>query len=245
MAQGQLRSFLSLIALVCLIGGTFATALGLMKISEDSSSQMITDEEYIIPAVVGNTLCVIFLVWLTATIPTRSTAYKFIVILFLIFGLIGEIYMTFYFTQPPNVYGTYVLVVTNFLIRTFFVLEFVQDTWSPVSWNDYLGAPKPASSGQPKPSGDKKPEGEKKSEGEPSYKSDLRYRETKDKLRLAIDKMKLDSKGFDVKSEQQAFTELSKNLKDGKSFDDSYRAAKGALKYKDGTAYTGASRSRA
>ena len=70
MAQGQLRSFLSLIALICLIGGTFATALGLIKIEADPGDQPITDEEYIVPAAVGNTLCVIFLIWLTATIPT-------------------------------------------------------------------------------------------------------------------------------------------------------------------------------
>lgn len=240
MAQGQLRSFLSLIAVICLIGGTFATTLGLMKISEGSGTQALVDEEYVIPAAVGNTLCVVFLVWLTATIPTRSTAYKLIVILVLISGIIGELYLTFFFTQPPAVYGTYVLVVVNFLIRTFFVLEYVQDTWSPVSWTSYQGAPKP-SAGPSKPA-EQKSTGEKKPEGESSYKSDPKYGETKDKLRAAMAKMKEDPKGFEMKSEQQAFTELSKNLKDGKSFDESYRLAKAALKYKDGSTYTGASR---
>lgn len=156
MAQGQLRSFLSLIALISLIGGTFATALGMMKISEDPTGKFISDEEYIVPALVGNTLCVIFLIWLTATIPTRSTAYKLIVIIFLILGIVGEIYMTFFFTQAPAVYGTYALIVVNFLVRTFYVLEYVQDTWNPISWTDYKDyvAPKAES----KSSGEKKDE---------------------------------------------------------------------------------------
>ena len=241
MAQGQLRSFLSLVALICLIGGTFATALGLMKIGETPSGQMLTDEEYIIPAAVGNTLCVIFLIWLTATIPTRSTAYKLVVILFLMLGLIGEIYLTFFFTEPPIVYGTYVLVVVNFLIRTFYVLEYVQDTWSPVSWTDYQGAPKPASSASSSSSssssssassGDKKPVDDKE-------------KEATRKITEAIKKMEADAKKVDNKSRQPAYDKTKSEIRAGKSVDDAYKAGKALLKHADGSAYTGASRHRA
>lgn len=239
MAQGQLRSFLSLIALISLIGGTFATALGLIKIGEDPSGKFMSDEEYIVPAAVGNTLCVIFLIWLTATIPSRSTAYKFIVIIFLVLGLIGEIYMTFFFTQPPAVYGTYVLVVVNFLIRTFYVLEYVQDTWSPISWNDYAGAPKASSSGPAKPSGESKPSGEAKAP------TDDKEKEAKNKLREALDKMKADPKKLDNKSMNEAYNKLKDAIKAGKSVDEAYKAGKAVLKYGDGSAYTGAGRRRA
>jgi hypothetical protein len=243
MAQGQLRSFLSLIALISLIGGTFATALGLIKIGDDPSGKFMSDEEYIVPAAVGNTLCVVFLIWLTATIPTRSTAYKLIVIVFLILGLIGEIYLTFFFTQPPAVYGTYFIVVLNFLIRTFYVLEYVQDTWNPISWNDYVGAPKPSSSSPSRPSGESKPAAD--SSESKDYKSDPKYKETKDKLHAAEDKMKADSRGFDGATDGKAFKALGEALKAGKSFDEAYRLAKAELKYKDGSAYTGAGRRRA
>jgi hypothetical protein len=238
MAQGQLRSFLSLIALVCLIGGTFATALGLIKIESDPSEQPISDEEYIVPAAVGNTLCVIFLIWLTATVPTRSTAYKFIVILVLILGLIGEIYTTFYFTTRPAIYGTYVLVVVNFLVRTFYVLEYVQDTWSPISWNDYVGAPKPVSSS----SGEKKPEGERKPDGEKRPVLDDKAKETKKKIGEAIAKMTSDSKGFDTTTRDKAYKAFNSSIESGKTPDDAYRAAKSELKHRDGSAYTGAGR---
>jgi len=238
MAQGQLRSFLSLIALVSLIGGTFATALGLIKIGDDPSGQFMSDEEYIVPAAVGNTLCVIFLIWLTATIPTRSTAYKFLVIIFLVLGLIGEIYLTFFFTKPPAVYGTYVLVVVNFLIRTFYVLEYVQDTWSPISWNDYVGAPK-ASSGEKKPEGEKKTEGEKK---KPEF--DDKTKETRKKIGEAIGKMRADPKGFDGATQDKAYKAFNAAIDSGKSADDAYKAAKSELKYKDGSVYTGAGRSK-
>jgi hypothetical protein len=240
MAQGQLRSFLSLVALICLIGGTFATALGLIKIGENPTGQMVTDEEYIVPAAVGNTLCVIFLIWLTATIPTRSTAYKFVVILFLIFGLIGEIYLTFFFTEPPAVYGTYVLVVVNFLIRTFYVLEYVQDTWSPVSWTDYQGAPKPSSSNGPaKPAGESKPSSEKKPE------MDDKTKEIRKKIGEAVTKMRADTKKFDGSTQDKAYKAFNAAIASGKTADDAYRAAKGELKYEDGSAYTGAGRRRA
>ena len=238
MAQGQLRSFLSLIALISLIGGTFATALGLIKIGDDPSGQFMSDEEYIVPAAVGNTLCVIFLIWLTATIPTRSTAYKFIVIIFLVLGLIGEIYLTFFFTKPPAVYGTYVLVVVNFLIRTFYVLEYVQDTWSPISWDDYLGAPKAAAPSSSSSSGDKKPEGDKKKPG-----FDEKTKEIRKKIGEAITKMKADPKAFDGTTQDKAYKAFNAAIDAGKSADDAYKAAKAELKYKDGSAYTGAGRS--
>lgn len=242
MAQGQLRSFLSLVALVSLIGGTFATALGLMKIGEDPSGKFMSDEEYIVPAAVGNTLCVVFLIWLTATIPTRSTAYKFIVIIFLVLGLIGEIYLTFFFTQPPAVYGTYVLVVVNFLIRTFYVLEYVQDTWSPISWNDYLGAPKASSSSSSSASSsEKKPEGEKK---KPELTDDqkAKAKAAREKLEASIKTLKADAKGYLGPSINDATQAINKEAAAGKSADDIHKAAKALLKYKDGSAYTGAGR---
>lgn len=240
MAQGQLRSFLSLIALVCLIGGTFATALGMMKISEDPTGKFISDEEYIVPALVGNTLCVIFLVWLTATIPSRSSAYKIIVIIFLILGIVGEIYMTFFFTQPPTVYATYFVVVLNFLVRTFYVLEFVQDTWNPISWNDYVGyvAPKAES----KPSGEPK-----KDENKPKVELDEKQKETKKKATEKLDASLKIFKGDpnrDGTTISKALQELKKQVEAGKSADDAYKAAKALLKYKDGSAYTGAGRAK-
>ena len=242
MAQGQLRSFLSLIALICLIGGTFATALGLMKIGSDPSETMISDEEYIVPAAVGNTLCVIFLIWLTATVPTRSTAYKLIVIIFLLIGLIGEIYLTMFFTKPPVVYGTYVLVVTNFLIRTFYVLEYVQDTWSPVSWNDYLGSPK-ASSSSSKSSSEKKPEAKK--EEKPKVAMDERAKEFRTRLDEVINKMRADSRKIKGPTIGESIGVFKSEIAAGKSPEDAYKAAKDTLRYGDDSSYTGASRRRA
>lgn len=239
MARSQLRSFLSLIALLALIGGTIATTLGLMKVQGDPTSFTITEEEFIVPAIIGNSLCVIFLVWLTATIPSRSTGYKFTVIIILVFGIIGEIYLTLLVTKTPAAYGTYVVVVANFLIRTFFVLEYVQDTWSPISWSDTVTTGR--SSSESKPTSEKKPEAEKK----PDYKSDPKYKESKDKLRAAIDTMKSDSKKFDTSTDQKAFQAFSEALRSGKSFDEAYKTAKSELKYEDGSAYTGAGRRHA
>lgn len=236
MAQsGSFRSFLSLIALVSLIGGTFATALGLIRLSEDPSGKFISDEEYIVPALVGNTLCVIFLVWLTATIPTRSTGYKFLVIIFLILGIVGEIYMTFFFTQAPTIYATYVLIVVNFLVRTFYVLEFVQDTWSPISFGDAVTAV--TSNTQKKPD-DKKPEGEKKTKVE----LDDKAKDARKKLDEVIDKMRKDAKGIKGPTIGDSIKKFKDEIAAGKTADEAYKSAKGILKYGDDTPYTGAGR---
>lgn len=238
MAQGQLRSLLSLIALISLIGGTFGTALGLIKIGDDPSGQYISEEEYIIPAAVGNTLCVIFLIWLTATIKTRSTGYKLLVIIFLIVGLIGEIYLTFFFTEAPSVYGTYILVTLNFLIRTFFVLEYVQDTWVPVSFADStMASSKPISVGQIFGTLEK-------SESQ-RVPDDDRTKDAKKKLADAIAKIKADSRGIDGKAMNDAYDRLKGEIKSGKTVDEAYRSGKSLLKYKDGSPYTGAGRKRA
>jgi hypothetical protein len=225
------------------MGGTFATALGLIKIVDNPSGQAMAEEEYIVPAAVGNTLCVVFLIWLTATIPTRSTAYKLTVIVVLLVGLIGEIYLTFFFTSKPAVYGTYVLVVVNFLIRTFYVLEYVQDTWSPVSWRDYPGAPK-QSSGPSKPS-ESKP-AERKPDGERKPLDDVQRlvsKTAKDKLETSIKLFKAEpSKQYDGKTIQDAIQAVNKEVTAGKTADEAFRSAKSLLKYKDGSSYTGAGR---
>jgi hypothetical protein len=129
MASGTFRSLISLGALVALVVATGATIYGIMQ---ENRSQIIA-EDFIIPAALGNSIAVMFLIFLTATVPTRSVFYKMFVILILMVGLIVEIYLTMYANQMPDAIATYIVIVLNFLIRMFYVLEFVQDDWASFS----------------------------------------------------------------------------------------------------------------
>lgn len=239
MAQGHLRSFLSMIALISLMGGTLATIVGLVKVGEDPTGQQtVIDEEYIVPAAIGNTLCVIFLIWLTITIPGRPSGYQILIVIFLMATLITEIYLTFFVTKTPGVYGTYVLVIANFLIRTFFVLEYVQDTWTPITWKEIAAVEQSL----PKPFSEPKPV--EKSEEKPKPVFDEKTKEIRKKIGEAIGKMREDPREFDGSSQDKAYKAFNAAIDSGKSAEDAYKDAKFELKYKDGSAYTGAGRRR-
>lgn len=239
MAQKQLRSFLSLIALIFLMIGTGITMYGLIEIGNDPSAQYLMDEQFIVPGAVGNTLCVIFLVWITMLLPNRSNGYKFLIISILILGLIAEIYLTFFFPKPPAVYGTYVLVVLNFLIRTFYVLDYVQDSWDFLDEVPTLSKPSAPVS---KPV-EQRSEPEKKAELTDQQRE--AKRDAREKLDASIKTLKEDPRGYMGPSIQQADQEIGKQIRAGKSAYEAFRAAKDLLKYKDGTPYTGAGRRRA
>ena len=132
MGEGTTRSLVSLFTLVLLFIGSVATAMGVLELGSTGNEQV--GEEYIIPAAVGNTLCVLFLIFLTATIPTRSVGYKLVVISLLLIGLVAEIYLTLYVEKMPYSIGTYFVIAVNFLIRAFYVLEYVQDSWAPITF---------------------------------------------------------------------------------------------------------------
>lgn len=235
MAQGHLRSFLSMIALISLMGGTLATVVGLVKVGEDPTGQQtMIDEEYIVPAAIGNTLCVIFLIWLTITIPGRPSGYQILIVIFLMATLITEIYLTFFVTKAPGVYGTYVLVVANFLIRTFFVLEYVQDTWVPITWREIAAVEQSL----PKLVSESKPV------EKPKLELDEKAREIKKKIGEAITKMKEDPKEFDGSTQDKAYKAFKDAIESGKVPEEAYKDAKSELRYKDGSPYTGAGRRR-
>jgi hypothetical protein len=130
-----------------------ATAIGVFEANTDKDADVRMDLEYMLPAAIGNLLGVMFLVYLTASIPTRSTAYKLVVIFILMAGLFIEIYLTVFVETWPESIATYIVVVLNFLLRTFYILEYVQDEWAPVTWavNSVTKAVMPPSAPSAKP----------------------------------------------------------------------------------------------
>lgn len=128
------RSFVSLLALIALFITTGATAMGVMEASKSTDPNSKWGEEYIIPAAIGAIFCVLFLMYLVSTSPGKSNAYKLIVIFILLAGVLAETYMTLLLnqTQTGSEVITMIVIVLNWLFRTFLVLEYVQQEWSPL-----------------------------------------------------------------------------------------------------------------
>ena len=128
------RSFVSLLALIGLTISTVLTMLGIMKESKSSDPNQYWAPEYVVPGSIFNGLTVLFLLYLISTAKGKSNFYKLVVVFLLLAGLTAEIYMTTLLdmTRLGDQVGTWIVVVVNWLFRAFFILEYVQEEWSPL-----------------------------------------------------------------------------------------------------------------
>ena len=128
------RSFVSLLSLIGLSISTVLTMLGIMKESKSTAPNQYWAPEYVVPGSVLNGLTVLFLLYLVSTAKGKTNFYKLVVIFLLVAGLAAEIYMTTLLdmTNVGQQVGTWIVVVLNWLFRAFFILEYVQEEWSPL-----------------------------------------------------------------------------------------------------------------
>ena len=128
------RSFVSLLALIALTISTVLTMLGIMKESKSSDPNEYWAPEYVVPGSIFNGLTVLFLLYLISTAKGKTNFYKLVVVFLLLAGLTAEIYMTtlLNMTNLGDQIGTWIVVVLNWLFRAFFILEYVQEEWSPL-----------------------------------------------------------------------------------------------------------------
>jgi hypothetical protein len=218
------RSLLSLFTLICLMGAAVATSLGIYEASTDADPSTTTvDLKFIIPAAVGNSLLVMVLVYLTATIKTIGPGEKFFISFILIAGLVIEIYLTTYIEKMPESIATYFMIALNFLIRSFYVLQFVQDEWT----RPFAPAIKAASTVLPSVATPKS------SSSPPTPKDTKSFVEKWDKVWQRI---RDSDKGLDMKSRNDAYFSVIKPAeKEGKTTTEVIMEAAKLLKYKDGS----------
>jgi len=220
------RSLLSLITIIFLIGASVATALGIYKANTDDDPDSKIPTEFIIPAAVGNTLLVMIFVYLTSTIKTLTPRTKFFITFVLIAGLVTEIYLTSYVEKMPDAMGTYFIIVLNLLLRAFYVLQFVQDEWARPfgtgvpTIKQVAQAVAPAAVVRPAPA--PAPTQERT---EPLNKWDTIWKRIRDS-----------SKGLDENTKNQAFRDIIRPAKEsGNLTNDVVQQALKTLTYKDGT----------
>ena len=126
-----LKNIVSLITFVLFMLGTVLTGFGIFRTNEMSDKHL--DEAFIIPSQVLNGLTVMFLLYLTST-SNFSPAYKLLVIVLLVGGMVLEIYLTSYADRKAESIAAYVFISLNFLVRAFFLIDLIQGDWvSPIT----------------------------------------------------------------------------------------------------------------
>jgi hypothetical protein len=127
------KSIISLVALLFFVGAMIITGMGIFELSRTKNDSI--SQEYLVPAAIMNTLSVVFLLYLTATLPDASTAYKLLIVFLLVGGLIMEIYLSLFSEQKVVSVFAYIIMVINFLFRGFLVLQYVQmGDWVQPEW---------------------------------------------------------------------------------------------------------------
>lgn len=193
------RSFVSLLALIGLTISTIMTMLGIMKESHSTDPNTAWAPEYVIPGSIFNALTVLFLLYLISTASGKTNLYKLVVIFLLVAGLAAEIYMTtlLNMTNLGEDIGTWIVVVLNWLFRAFFILEYVQEEWSPL-----FPSAKDLAKAVSGPAASSSSSSSSSSSGSPDVKKELRDRlkAYKDKLKQAlVDRDVKDASGVAVK----------------------------------------------
>lgn len=117
------RTFFSFIALLCLIAAAYLTGLGIYDANKENQTEWA--QEYSVPSSIANVIAVIFLVFLASTSKSYSAMTKLIIIVLLVGGMFIETYLVLLVEEGPAIYVTYVVIILNFLVRIFLVLDFV------------------------------------------------------------------------------------------------------------------------
>lgn len=121
------KNIVSLVTLLCFMIGTGFTLFGIFRTNEMSEKNL--DENFIIPSQVLNGLTVMFLLYLTSTNTVFSPAYKLLIIILLVGGMLIEIYLTNYADREAESIAAYVFIAINFLIRAFLFIDLIQSDW--------------------------------------------------------------------------------------------------------------------
>lgn len=211
------------------MGASVSTALGIYEANTDNDPNTKVPINFIIPAAIGNTLLVMVLVYLTSTIGTLSPGSKFFISFILIAGLVTEIYLTTYVEKMPESIATYFIIVLNFLVRSFYVLQFVQDEWT----RPFAPAIKTASAILPAAVPARPSAPPTQSYSGPSERDRRSFIEKWDKI---WERVRDSDKGLDIKSKSTAFGSVIRPAeKEGRISNDVLMEAAKLLKYRDGS----------
>lgn len=126
------RTLLSTTAVLLMILGTFSMIILIFE-KTNIIEKLEYEEWYKAGAAVTNILAVLFISYLLLTSPDRSQVYKVFIVLILIAGLIAEFVFTNIFTDLAPQYATYIVIVFNFLLRVYTLIQLTQEPWDSMT----------------------------------------------------------------------------------------------------------------
>ena len=128
------RNFWSLLALIGIIVGTFCYVILIFQ-DQKIIENLEYEQYYKAGAATGISLAVLFLLFLTATSPQKTTGVKMVIMLLLIVGLLLEIIIMLVPIEDPNAsYAKYAIITFNFLYRSYYVLSYIQEPWAQIAF---------------------------------------------------------------------------------------------------------------
>lgn len=126
------RTLLSTTAVLLMILGTFSMIILIFE-KTNVIQKLEYEEWYKAGAAVTNVFAVLFISYLMLTSPDRSQAYKVFIVLILVAGLVAEFVFTNIFTDLAPQYATYIVIVFNFLLRVYTLVQLTQEPWDTLT----------------------------------------------------------------------------------------------------------------
>jgi hypothetical protein len=122
-----LRKLLSVVGILLIVGAAYLNLLGIFEANTAKDKETILT--YTVSANIINGLAVLALIILTINSTRFSSFYKVFIILFLLAGLIAELYLIGTQIYSKN-YGTYVALLLNLLFRVYYLVYYFNDSWT-------------------------------------------------------------------------------------------------------------------
>lgn len=122
-----LRRLITLASILLVIGAAYINLLAIFEANTSNDKDKVIT--YTVSANIVNGIAVLALIVLTINSTQFSSIYKFFVIVVLLAGLIGELYLIGSQLYTRN-YGTYIALILNLLIRVYYLVYYFSDAWA-------------------------------------------------------------------------------------------------------------------
>lgn len=121
------RKFLSVIGILLIVGASYLNLLGIMEANTTNDKNTLLG--YIISGNLINGIAVLCLIILTINSTSLSSFFKVFLIVILLVGLVGELYLISTELYSKN-YVNYIVLIFNLLIRTYYLIYYFNESWA-------------------------------------------------------------------------------------------------------------------
>lgn len=121
------RKFLSVIGILLIVGAAYLNLLGILEANTTNNKDKLLG--YVISGNIINSIAVLCLIILTINSTRLSSLFKVLLIIVLLTGLIGELYLVSTELYSKN-YVNYIVLILNLLVRTYYLIYYFNQAWA-------------------------------------------------------------------------------------------------------------------